>query len=112
MYKKLQYCVKAQCVTGVDGHSQQNGGLTDSFNCDIGTKQGCSTSSKIFAIYVNDLVKYTRSFSNGGILISEDIGQLYALLFADDVSTFSDTAINLQRHIDNIEMFCKTVVYN
>jgi len=37
MYERLQYCVKVQCVTGVDWHSQQNGDLADLFNCDIGT---------------------------------------------------------------------------
>jgi len=45
-----------------------------------------------------------RSRSNQGIFITEDIGQLYALLFADDVSTFADTAINL--HLDTVETFC------
>ena len=29
MYEKLKYCVKVQCVTGFDGHSQQHGGVND-----------------------------------------------------------------------------------
>jgi hypothetical protein len=57
-------------------------------------------------MYVNDLVKYMRSGSTHGIFLSEDTGQLYALIFADDVSTFADTALNLQRHINIIEIFC------
>ena len=37
------------------------------------------------------------------------IEDLLALMFADDVSCFSDTVIRLHRLIDLIEYFCKSV---
>ena len=38
-----------------------------------------------------------------------DIESLLALMFADDVSCFSDTVIRLQKMIDLIGQFCKSV---
>ena len=80
-------------------------GLTDSFKCMIGTRQGCIASPKIFSIFINDLVKYLKHKSDGGIFVSDSISDLFALLFADDVSSFSDTVVRLQKQIDNIAYF-------
>ena len=47
--------------------------------------------------------------TDSGIFISNDIEDLLALMFADDVSCFSDTVIRLQRLINLIEKFCNAV---
>ena len=36
------------------------------------------------------------------------INELIALIFADDVSSFSDTIMRLQRQINSIEQLCKS----
>jgi len=63
----------------------------------------------IFSIFINDLVTYLHSKCDHGIYVSEDINELIALMFADDVSSFSDTIIRLQRQINLIKKFCKSV---
>ena len=46
---------------------------------------------------MNDLVHYLRSNSNtNGVFVCEESERLYALLYADDVSSFAETASNLQ----------------
>ena len=55
------------------------------------------------------MVAYLRAECNSGIFISNDIEDVLALMFADDVSCFSDTVIRLQRMIDLIAKFCKAV---
>ena len=97
MYSQLKSCVKV------------NNSLTHFFECSIGTRQGCVSSPIIFSLFINDLVAYLRAECNSGIFISNDIEDVLALMFADDVSCFSDTVIRLQRMIDLIAKFCKAV---
>ena len=88
MYSQLKSCVKI------------DDSLTKFFECSIGTRQGCVSSPIIFSLFINDLVAYLRSETDHGIFVSNDIEDLLALMFADDVSCFSDTVIRLQRLID------------
>ena len=91
MYSQLKSCVKI------------NDSLTKFFECSIGTRQGCVSSPIIFSLFINDLVAYLKSETDHGIFVTNDIEDLLALMFADDVSCFSDTVIRLQRLIDLIE---------
>ena len=97
MYKKLKSCVK------IDGN------LTPYFDCSIGTRQGCVASPKIFSLFINDLVDYLNVKNERGIFVTQDINELNVLMFADDVSSFADTVVQLQRQINRIEQFTKGV---
>ena len=97
MYKQLKSCVKI------------NSTLTQFFECTIGTRQGCVSSPIIFSLFINDLVEYLRSESDSGVFVTNNIEDLFALMFADDVSCFSDTIVRLQRLINLIEKFCNAV---
>ena len=61
-----------------------------------------------FFLFINDLVLLLRSKCERGVFVSEDVEKLYALMFADDIATFSDTVRSLQRQIDisSIDQFC------
>jgi len=48
MYSQLSSCVKLP------------NRLTGYFDCNIGTKQGCVSSTIIFALYINDLVTHLK----------------------------------------------------
>ena len=50
-----------------------------------------------YSLFINDLVTFLREKCNRGIFVSNDIEELVALMFADDVSSFSDTIVNLQQ---------------
>ncbi|MCG8044707.1 MAG: endonuclease/exonuclease/phosphatase family protein [Candidatus Thiodiazotropha taylori] len=97
MYSQLKSCVKV------------SNSLSQFFECSIGTRQGCVSSPIIFTLFINDLISYLRSELEGGIFITNDIEDGIALMFADDVSCFADTVIHLQRLINLIEKFCKSV---
>ena len=72
--------------------------------------QGCISSPIIFCLFINDLVSYLRTeCNNRGIFITNDIEDILALMFADDVSCFSDTVIRLQKMVDLIGKLCKSV---
>ena len=51
-----------------------------------------------------------RSKCENGVLSQMKFEYALALMFADDVSSFADSVVTLQRHIINlIEKFCKSV---
>ena len=56
MYSQLKLCVKVK------------DGLTQFFDCHIGTRQGCVSSPIIFSLFINDLVSYLKSECDRGIL--------------------------------------------
>ena len=89
--------------------TQINGGLTEYFDCFVGTRQGCIGSPKIFSLYINDLVSFLESRCNHGIFVTNEIPDVLTLMFADDVASFSDTVACLQKLIDLIAQFCKIV---
>ena len=97
LYSKLKSCVKL------------NGGLNEYFDCCIGTRQGCIGSPKIFSLFINDLVLFLESKCNYGIFVINEIPDVLTLMFADDVASFSDTVVRLQKLIDLIAEFCKMV---
>ena len=97
MHRKLKSCVKV------------NEGLTEYFECNIGTRQGCISSPIIFSLFINDLVSFLRSECENGVFISNEIEDVLALMFADDVSSFADSVARLQKQINLIEKFCKSV---
>ena len=93
MYLQLKSCVKT------------DDGLTNFFKCTLGTRQGCTGSPIIFSLFINDLISFLNKSCEHGIFVSDEIDELLALLFADDVSSFNDTVIRLQRQMKSIEYF-------
>ena len=74
---------------------------------DVGTRQSCIRSPIIFSLFINDLVAYLKSETDREIFVSNDIEDLLALMFADDVSCCLDTVIRLHRLINLIDIFAK-----
>ena len=97
IYSQLKSCVKCK------------DGLTKYFECYIGTRQGCVSSPIIFSLFINDLVSYLKNECDRGVFVTDQIEDLLALMFADDVVSFSETIIRLQHQINCIQRFCESV---
>ena len=97
IYGNTTACVKTNC------------GLTKAFKSTVGTRQGCIGSPKIFSIFINDLIKYLKHTCERGIFVSDAISDLFAVLFTDDVASFSDTVARLQKQIDAIDTFSQNI---
>ena len=93
MYGQLTSCVKV------------GDGLTRYCECNIGTKQGCVSSPIIFSLFINDMRAYLKDKCRPGISVTNDIDEVFAFMFADDVASVAET-VNLQKHIRHIENFC------
>ncbi len=81
-------------------------GMTDTFNCPLGLKQGCTASPILFSLFINDFVKYVDNSNLRGIQLFPDITEILLLLFSDDLALLSDTVIGLQRLINMLAGFC------
>ena len=88
--------------------------LSHSIACNIGLKQGDLSSQIIVNIYLNELCSSLKEKCSNGIFITNDIPNIYCLMFADDVANFAETAYNLQKQLNIIEHFCtdKNMVVN
>ena len=94
MYSQLQSCVKT------------NNGLSEYFDCIVGTKQGCMISPFMFILFINELITLFNNSNCQGIYIDEQVPNVISLMFADDIANVTDTVGRLQKHIDNLQSFC------
>ena len=70
------------------------------------TRQGDKTSSTIFDLFIDELSVRLRENCGSGIFITNDIPDIFCLMFADDVAGCAETAIKLQQQIHIIDSFC------
>ena len=94
MYQKLKSCVR------------NNQSFTEFFECNIGTRQGCKLSPILFSLFINDIVQELRNNCPHGIFISQNIPEIFVLLYADDIANCADTVGNLQSQLNIVELFC------
>ena len=69
----------------------------------IGVRQGCIISPILFTLFFNDL---EESISVGSHWIDLDTIKLFVMRFADDVVTFAETVVELQRMINRLIEYC------
>lgn len=67
------------------------------------------SSPILFSLFINDLISYLRSRCDRGIFVSNQIQDLLALLFTDDVASFSYSIVRLQQQINCIQRFFESV---
>ena len=94
MYTKLTSCVRS------------SDGLTNSFSCNVGTRQGCMLSPFMFIMYIDTLVKMLNDAECSGIFVNETLPNLLLLMYADDIALCADTVGRLQKQINVLEEFC------
>ena len=93
-------------------------GLSPSFPCHRGLRQGCPLSPTLFTLFFDHLADYLNGALPGGALPHppSDPGfpvpglchPLRALFFADDVVLLSRSQAGLQTLLDRLHLFCET----
>ena len=96
---KSMYCKLHSCV-------QSSAHFTEFFPCNVGTRQGCILSPVLFSLFINELIVDIKANCPNGIFITQDISDIFALLYADDIANCADTVFSLQQQLQHIEMFC------
>ena len=81
-----------------------NGKLTKWFDVSCGLKQGCSLSSILFNLYINDLIIKINSFDIGIEINGEKVG-IHA--YADDVVLLVENENELQVLMNELNIWCE-----
>ena len=92
MYQNVLYRVK------VDGY------LSQTISSSIGVKQGCVLSPLLFNLFLSDLPEI---FSNDCHPVELCDLKLNCLMFADDLVLISQSAIGLQKCMNNLNAYCE-----
>ena len=85
---------------------KNNQTFTEFFDCNIGTRQGCKLSPILFSLFINDIVQELRNNCPHGIFVSQNIPEIFVLLYADDIAICADTVRNIQIQLNIVELFC------
>ena len=108
LYQSTKACVKL------------NNELSQSFNCNIGVRQGDNLSPLLFAIYLNDFEQFMSTKYNGLKALKKQytnaatndemltLLKLYVLLYADDTIIMAESPKELQLALDALSEYCQT----
>ena len=81
-------------------------GLTDSFRCTKGVKQGCPASPLLFGPYIDALETLLQAASQEIDAPTLLHALVAILLFADDIALLSYSPEGLQKQLDILQDFC------
>ena len=101
LYKALQGIYKQ-----VKAQVRSSAGLSESFQCPNGLKQGCMLSPALFTLFINEFAELIENSGIPGIQIFPEDIQILILLFADDIALISDTITGLQKQLNILYDYC------
>ena len=106
LYKNTKACVKF------------NNKISQSFDCNIGVRQGDNLSPLLFALFINDFEKFLSEKYNGlrtlnniyrNVSTNDEILtylRLYVLLYADDTIIMAESPNELQLALNALSEYC------
>ena len=103
---KLLRMLKSMYYSKLHSWVQSSAHFTEFFPCNVGTCQGYTLSPILFSLFINELIADIKAKCPNGIFITQDISDIFALLYADDIANCADTVFSLQQQLQRIEMFC------
>ena len=95
MYSQLKSCVRTPQ------------GLTEFFECKMGTRQGCMVSPLLFLMYINEFVNHLTENGCEGIYVTPECPNVLCLMYADDIVSVATSVENLQSQLDTLYDFCE-----
>ena len=91
LYQNVSACVRV------------NGYLTDWFKVNTGVRQGCSLSTILFNIFLNDIAVMLKSLHKGVTIGNENV---CILLYADDIVLIAENENDLQTMLTTLNDWC------
>ena len=91
------FCIKANCK------------CSEFFKCPVGVRQGFVLSPTLFSLFISQLADHVKEKGRHGIQLVPGVGELFILLFADDVALLSTTPTGLQNQLDCLKTCCQEI---
>lgn len=85
-------------------------GLSNTFECSMGVKQGCPLSPLLFGLYIDRLEPLIAACGGDPPTLHDT--PVPMLLYADDLLLISTSPADLQRQLDALQTFCSTSELN
>ena len=88
-------------------------GVSQTFECLSGVRQGENLSPFLFSIFLNDVESFLDHNNIQGVSKESTIDglrvylKLFILLYADDTVIFSETIDGLQKMIDSVDIYSR-----
>jgi len=79
-------------------------GITSSFRCQQGVKQGCPLSPLLFGLYLDALEGRLDGRECDAPTLADV--HIWLLLFADDLALTSKSEVGIQQQLDTLQQFC------
>ena len=95
MYSKLKSCTLFDDCN-----------VSDSFDCEVGTRQGCMISPFLFIFYLNEFIKDCKDDECKGVYVDEMYRDVNMLLYADDLVLIGDSIGRVQRLLTKLNDYC------
>jgi hypothetical protein len=98
-------CLRSMCRQNQACLHHLEEGLTPTFFCRIGVKQGCPLNSLQFGLFIDGLEKWLNVLEGD---VPPMLGQLAVrlLLYVDDLALMSHIFARLQKQLDVLQAFC------
>ena len=98
---KAYYADVRECV-------KTDQGLTESFQSEIGVKQGCPLSPTLLGFYIDAVEDFIcQNLPDGGkVQLDHELGKIPILLYADDIVFMARSEKQLQQMMDIFSEFC------
>jgi hypothetical protein len=79
-------------------------GVTSSFRCQQGVKQGCPLNPLLFGLYLDALEGHLDGKECDALTLADV--HVWLLLFADDLALTLELKVGLQQQLDALQQFC------
>jgi len=101
LYEAIQ-----QIYSSVKACVRSDEGVSSTFSCPVGLRQGCSLSPILFVMFINELYTMLNNNNTRGIQLFPDTVEIFMLMFADDIALIADTVVGLQKQLNILYEFC------
>jgi hypothetical protein len=79
-------------------------GVTSSFKCQQGVKQGCPFSPMLFGLYLDALEAHLDDKECDAPALANL--HVWLLFFTNDLTLMSESTVGLQQHLNMLQQFC------
>jgi hypothetical protein len=104
---KMLCCIQSMYANDSARVFNAEQGLTDTFQCQKGVKQGCPLSPTLFGLYIDKIETRILQMSDHSAFPELGGIKIPLLLYADDLAIFSHSPDGLQKQLDVLQKFCK-----
>ena len=93
--------------SNLKSYVRTHSGLTEYFQCTVGTRQGCMLSPFLFTLYISELVDMMKNEGCQSVYVDKQNPNILMFMYADDIASGTDTVSRMQKILNVLSKYCK-----